>query len=211
MISIFISDDHVMFREGMRRLLEVEDDFSIIGEAGTGRETLEKCRELSPDVLLLDIDMPEMDGIDVTKRIQDEGMKIKIIILTMHMNEEYAVRLIKSGASGFVPKYVSGTILPSAIRLVISGKTYIPEEMKETVLSRLLDSQKNETNRLSDRELQVFKSLAEGKTIHEIADALCISPRTVETHKSRIMAKLDLKNIAELVRVAIRMGLVDNF
>lgn len=211
MIRIAIADDHAMFREGIRNLLATEDGFEVVGEAGTGREALQICRELDPSVLLLDIDLPEMDGIDVTRSVRDEGLSVRIIILTMHASEEYAVRLIRSGAMGFIPKYVSSQILPGAIRTVMGGKTYIPDDMREKVLSRLLDSSRSELERLSDRELQVFKLLAVGKAIQEIAEMLGISPRTVETHKSRIMDKMGLKNIAELVRSAIRLELVDNY
>jgi len=211
MIRIAIADDHAMFREGIRNLLATEDGFEVVGEAGTGREALRICRELDPSALLLDIDLPEMDGIDVTRAVRDEGLPVRVIILTMHASEEYAVRLIRSGAMGFIPKYVSGQILPGAIRTVMAGKTFIPEDMRERVLARLLDSSRSELERLSDRELQVFKLLAVGKTIQEIAEMLGISPRTVETHKSRIMDKMGLKNIAELVRTAIRLEIVKNY
>ena len=210
MISIIIADDHAMFREGIRNLLNTEADFEVVGEAGTGREALRLCRELNPGVLLLDIDLPEMDGIDVTRNIRDEGLQVKIIVLTMYTNEEYAVRLIRLGAAGFIPKYVSGQILPVAIRTVMADKTFIPDEMREKVLTRLLDPSGSEVDRLSDRELQVFKALGRGESINEIAEALGISPRTVETHKSRIVDKMGLKNIAELVRAAIRLGIVDS-
>jgi DNA-binding NarL/FixJ family response regulator len=211
MIRIAIADDHAMFREGIRNLLATDEGFEVVGEAGTGREALNICRELDPSVLLLDIDLPEMDGIDVTRSVRDEGLHVRIIILTMHASEEYAVRLIRAGAMGFIPKYLSGQILPGAIRAVMGGKTFIPDDMREKVLARLLDASRSELERLSDRELQVFKLLAIGNTIHEIAEALGISPRTVETHKSRIMDKMGLKNIAELVRMAIRLEIVKNY
>jgi DNA-binding NarL/FixJ family response regulator len=208
LISIIIADDHAMFREGVRNLLATEDEFQVVGEAGTGRDALQLCRELSPSVILLDIDLPEMDGIDVTRQIRDEGLPVKIIILTMYANEEYALRLIRAGAAGFIPKYVSGQILPTAIRSVMAEKTFIPEEMREKVLTRLLDNSSSEVDRLTDREMQVFKALAAGKTIHEIAETLGISPRTVETHKGRLMDKLGLKSTVELIKAAIRCGIM---
>jgi len=210
MINIVIADDHTMFREGVRNLLATEPGLKVVGETGTGREALRLCKELSPNIILLDIDLPDMDGIDVTRSIRDEGLHVKIIILTMYTNEEYAVRLIRSGAAGFIPKYFTGQILPVAIRTVMANKTFIPDDMREKVLARLLDASGSEVDRLTDRELQVFKALASGESISGIAEVLGISPRTVETHKSRIMDKMGLKNIAELVRMAIRLELIEN-
>jgi two-component system, NarL family, response regulator NreC len=211
MIKVVIADDHAMFREGIRMLLEMEQDMEIAGEAGTGREALDLCRALNPDVLLLDLDLPELDGMDVTRQAGAEGLAVKILILTMHTNEEYVARLLQAGASGFVPKYSSSKTLPSVIRSVMQGKTYIPEEMKDVVMNRLINSPKNGAGALSDREMQVFASIVEGLSTKDIAEKLSISPRTVETHKSRLMEKLGLKSTADIYRAAMRMGLIRDF
>lgn len=211
MIEILIADDHAIFREGVRSLLEVKNDLRIVGEAGRGREALQMCRELKPDVILLDLDLPDIDGLEVTRRIGEEGLKTKIIIMTMHTNEEFAVRLFQAGAAAFVPKYSSSRILPNIIRSVMEGDTFLPEEMKELVMSRLIGSKKTGAELLSDREMQVFKSIVEGLSIKEIADKFGISPKTVETHKSRFMEKLGLKTTADIFKTAIRMGLIKNY
>jgi len=204
MIKVLIADDHAIFREGVRSLLEMKNDIEIIGEADTGRDALQKCRDLKPDIILLDLDLPEMDGLDVTRRIKDEGMDVKIVILTMHTNEEFAVRLFKAGASAFVPKYSSSKNLPQIIRSVMEGKTYMPEEMKEVVMTRLIGPTKTGAETLSDREMQVFSAIVEGMSIKDIADKFGISPKTVETHKSRFMDKLGLKTTADIFKAKAR-------
>jgi len=211
MIRVLLADDHAMFREGIRMLLETENDMEISGEAGTGREALDLCRTLKPDVLILDLDLPELDGMDVTRRIGEESLPVKIVILTMHTNEEYVARLLQSGAAAFVPKYSSSKTLPVAIRAVMDGKTYIPGEMKDTIMNRLIDVSRSGAGALSDREMQVFTSIVEGLSTKDIAGKLSISPRTVETHKNRLMEKLGLKSTADIFRAAMRMGLMKDF
>ena len=211
MTRIILADDHLIIRDGLRALLELEDDFEIVAEAGTGRDTMDVCRKHKPDVLILDLDMPEIDGLDVTKALQTELPDMKIIVLTMYGTEEYAVRLLSSGASGFVPKSQSAHQLPDIIRNVLAGQTFLPEDLKDTVLNTMLASGGRKSSNLSDRELQVFSAYARGKERSEIADMLGVSPRTVETHKRRIMQKLNAKSMADLIKIAIREGIIKSY
>lgn len=211
MIRVLIADDHEMFREGIRAVLEAEPDIEVAGEAGDGRETLQACAELKPDVLLLDLDMPGLDGMDVLRQLAADGADIKVVILTMFTKKDYAVRMLSTGAAAFVPKYSSGKILPHVIREVMNGNIYVPDDMKDIVVQSAFATGKSEIQSLSDREIQVLKGLADGLLIKEIADKYNISPRTVETHKNRIMQKLGLKNKADIFKAASRMGLTKNY
>lgn len=210
MIKLVIVDDHDLFRSGLCRLIESEQDLEVVGESGTGKGCVELCREVAPDILLLDLDLPDMDGFEVTKQINELGLKVKIIVLTMHTSEEYAVRLFKIGVSGFMIKCISARELPGAIRQVMAGETYIPEDMKDTIIKRLLKiSDKEPLSLLSDRELQILTRLANGEEIKNIAANLGLSPRTVETHKARGMKKLKLSNMVEMAHFFLRHGLVN--
>lgn len=211
MINIVLADDHKIVRDGLRALLELEDDIHIAGEAGTGREALDECLSKKPDILVLDMDMPDLDGLDVTKTIQDDEIPVLVIILTMYSNEQYAVRLLMSGARAFLPKSLSGHDLPDIIRKVHAGETFIPEDMRESVISTMVSAAKRRASVLSDRELQVFTAYAQGKERSEIAKILGVSPRTVETHKRRVMEKLGLKSTADLIKAAIRDGIVREY
>lgn len=211
MISIVLADDHDIVRDGLKMLLELEDDFEIAGTANTGRAALELCREKEPDVIVLDLDMPDMDGMDVTKQLQSESSPVKIIILTMHYSEKYAVRMLLNGVSAFVPKNTPGDELPGIIRQVMSGKTFVPEYMRETVISNMVSQSRKKSPELTDRELQVFASYAKGMERAEIAETLHISPRTVDAHKQKIMEKLGIDNMADLIKAAIRDGVIDKY
>lgn len=210
MIRLVIADDHDLFRSGLCRLLDTEQDLEVVGESGTGRGCVSLCDELQPDVLLLDLDMPDMDGFEVTKRIKSLGLRTKILALTMHASEEYAVRLFRQGASGFMIKCISARDLPDVIRQVSSGETYIPDDMKDNILNMLLKSgEKDPVSLLSDRELQILIKLANGEEVKNVATALGLSPRTVETHKARAMKKLDLKNSVEMAHFFSKRGFVN--
>ena len=211
MIRVLIADDHAMFREGVRAVLETEPDIEVVGETANGRETLARCQELKPDVILLDLDMPELDGLDVTRRLKEQGAAAKIIILTMFTSRDYAMRMLSAGAMAFVPKHSSAKILPEVIRAVMRGQVHVPEDMKDIIVQSAFGQNKSEILALSDRELQVLKAIAEGLTIKDIAEKYNISPRTVETHKARLTQKLGVKNKAELFKTATRMGLIKNF
>lgn len=210
MIRIIIADDHDIVRDGVRRILETKDDLKVVGEAGTGRETIELCNRQKADVLLLDLDMPDMDGLEVTKQIISSHPDVKILILTMHDDAEYAERVMKAGASGFVLKASSPNELPDIVRKVTSGKIYVhPSILEKTALRQYRPAKVGSVSALSDREHQVIIMLARGMRLREIADELNLSTSTVATHKKRLMDKLGLKKNVDLMSFTAKHGLVD--
>ncbi|MEW6203614.1 MAG: response regulator transcription factor [bacterium] len=207
-----MADDHALVRAGLCRLLEAEPDIKVVGECGTGRETVKLCEKKKPDVVVLDFAMPDIDGFEVTRQIVALKKPIKILIITMYDNEEYAIRLIQAGASGFIVKGTSPEELPVAIRKVASGKTYITPYILDGMVFRKFKSNKeNPVSLLSDRELQVLFRLARGRTTREISDELSLSISTVETYRSHILDKLNLRNNSDITRFAIRYELIDKF
>jgi len=210
LIRILIADDHALFRGGLRLLLESCGDMKIAGEVGTGRETLAACRKGKVDIVLLDINMPDIDGIEVLNRLREIDSSIRVMILTMHESPEYATRAIRAGARGYVVKGINPEELPDAIRKVAGGDTYISPSIADRIAFRMLPSTAEDpVSALSDRELYVVKKLASGCTAKEIAEDICLSPRTVETYKNRAMKKLGLKNSAALIRFAVEKNLSD--
>lgn len=209
MIKVMIADDHDMVRSGLRKILELEKDFEVVGEAGTGQTTINLCRELSPDVLLLDLDMPDTDGLDVIPQIVSMDIKTKILVLTMHDNVEYLTRAFKSGASGYLLKGSSSDELPPAIRAVHSGKKYIcPVVAEKMAMRSFAQHGDNPVSTLSDRELQVLKKVAVGKKLKEIADELFLSINTASTYKKRVKEKLGLNNDIEIAEYARKKNLI---
>ncbi|MEW5945420.1 MAG: response regulator transcription factor [bacterium] len=212
MIRVVIADDHTIVRAGLCRLLESERDIEVVGEAGTGRETVSLCERTRPDVVVLDFDMPDMDGLEATRQIVSSRRPAKVLIITMYDSEEYAVRLIQAGALGFIIKGTSPEELPAAIRKVASGKTYItPSVMEGMVFRRFQAEKSNPAALLSDRELQVLVRLARGRLTREVSDDLGLSTSTVETYRRRLLDKLGLRNNSDITRFAIRYGLIDKF
>lgn len=212
MITILLADDHALVREGLRRLLQDYADLEVVGEASDGQETLRLARQLQPDVILLDLSMPGMDGIEATKRILEEGLKSKVLILSMHANEEYAVRVLQAGARGFVGKGAPSREVTEAIRKVASGGCYLPLALAEALPKRYVrkGTEDSPLEVLSDRELQVLKRLAEGQTGREIAQELHLSPKTVDTYRARLLTKLELSTTADLIRFALRYGVIQD-
>lgn len=210
MITVLLADDHAIVRQGLRRLLEDCRDIEIIGEASNGHEALRFIRQAQPNVVLMDLSMPGLDGIETTKQIMSEGLKTKIVILTMHATEEYAARLLQAGAQGFVGKEAFGDEVVEAIRQVAAGKCYLPSALSRELPKRYARHQNDASplQTLSDRELQVLKRLAEGCGIRAIAEELHLSVKTIETYRTRLGAKLDLKTTADLVRFALRCGVI---
>ncbi len=210
MIKVVMADDHTLLRDGLKRLL-IDKDIDVLGEAGSGREAVRLCTTLKPDILLLDLEMPDMDGFEVVRSMMAAKSPVKIIVLTMHASEEYAYRLIKSGVSGFLAKDISAKELPEAIRKVMDGKIYVTPSVMENLASRLQQSSDdNPLSLLSEREIQVLAQLARGLTVIEIAEKIFLSPRTIETYRSRAMTKLNLRNISDITRFAIKHGLIEN-
>ncbi len=204
MIRILIADDHTIMREGLKRILEGIEDIEVVGEAIDGHDTLAKARLGNFDVLLMDLSMPGRSGVDLIRQIKDEIPKLPILILTMHEEEQYAVRAIRAGARGYLTKESAGTQLVTALRKVASGRPYISIEVAEQLAMSAMpaDSDLPHTS-LSDREFEVFSHLVAGKSITEIAELLHLSVKTVSTHKTRIMLKMERNTLSDLVQYAI--------
>ena len=212
MIKILLVDDHALVREGLRRLLQDYADLEVVGEASDGQEALRLTHQVSPDVILMDLSMPGLDGIEATKRLVDEGVKSKVVILTMHATEEYAVRVLQAGARGFVGKGAPSQEVTEAIRKVAAGGCYLPVALAEALPRRYgrKGTEDSPLETLSDRELQVLKRLAEGRTGKEIAHDLHLSPKTVDTYRARLLTKLELSTTADLIRFALRHGVIQD-
>ena len=210
-ISVVIADDHRMFRQGLRSVLENEDGISVVGEAENGSQAVELCTELSPEVVVLDVTMPEMSGIVAAKLLQELGQSAKVIFLSMHMDETYIVEALRSGASGYVLKESAVDELVYAIKVVNEGGTYLSPRVTTLVVAKLsgggLKGETSIFDILSNREVEILQLLCEGKSGKEIADTLVLSPKTVENHRANIMNKLEIRDIPSLVKFAIRMGL----
>lgn len=209
-INILIVDDHAMMRDGIRALLNVDDAFSIVGEASEGREAVEKARELKPDIIVMDIGMSGMDGLEATRRITKRNPKIKVLILTQHDNKEYVLSTIRAGAAGYVPKKALGSDLVSAIHAVQRGDSFLYPSAAAALIDgyRMKGEETEPYDVLTSREREILKLIAEGHTGREIADTLFISLKTVSGHRAKIMEKLDLHNRTELIKYALRKGLV---
>ena len=208
-IRVLVVDDHALLREGIRALLALHDDIEIVGEATDGREAINMVHQLSPDVVLMDIAMPLMDGLEATRRIRKENPRAKVLILTQHDNREYMLSSVKAGADGCVPKRAVASELVSAIRVVHQGDSYLyPSVARMLIGDYLQHVEQDSYERLTNREREVLKLVAEGCTSQEIADLLCVSVKTVLSHRTNIMGKLDIHNRTELVKYAIRKGLI---
>jgi DNA-binding NarL/FixJ family response regulator len=212
MIRIVIADDHTIMREGLKRILDGAEDVEVVGEAVDGFEALAQVRRGGFDLLLLDLSMPGRSGVDLIHQIKDEAPKLAVLILTMHEEEQYAVRAIRAGAQGYVTKESAGTQLVSAIRKVASGRPYISMEVAEQLaLNIMLPHEKLLHEQLSDREFEVFSMLVGGKSITDIADALHLSVKTVSTHKTRIMLKMGMNSLSDMVQYAVAHRLLAPF
>lgn len=210
MIRVLVVDDHTLVRAGLCRLLDSEEGIEVVGETGSGREAVELVGKLKPDVVLLDYSLPDMDGLEVTSRIIPQKTGARILVLTMYANEEYAIRVIRAGASGFVVKGAAPEELLAAVRKLARKGTYISPAIMDKMVGRMGQPEpENPESSLSDREIQVLTRLARGCTTREVADELCLSVSTVETYRSRILEKLNLRNNSDLTRFAIRRGLID--
>jgi DNA-binding NarL/FixJ family response regulator len=208
-IRVLVVDDHALLRDGIRALLSVHDDIEVVGEATEGREAINLVRQLSPDVVLMDIAMPLMDGLEATRRIHKENPKVKVLILTQHDSKEYMLSSVKAGAAGCVPKRAVASELISAIRIVHQGDSYLyPSVAKVLIKDYLQKMEQDPYERLTNREREVLKLVAEGRTSRDIAGLLCVSIKTVLGHRTKVMEKLDIHNRTELVKYAIRKGLI---
>jgi two-component system, NarL family, invasion response regulator UvrY len=210
MIKIFIADDHSIVRSGLKKILKEESDIEIAGEASNYQEVLSMLRTISPDIILLDISMPGRGGLDILKEIKSLYKKIKVLILSMHPEDRFAVRAIRLGAAGYVSKESASQELVDAIRRVYNGNKYISNSLAE----KLANSVDDETGKpphenLSDREFQVLCMIASAKSIKEIAGELSLSPATIASFRGRVLIKLQLKSNVELTSYALRNQLID--
>jgi two-component system response regulator NreC len=213
-IRVLVADDHTIVREGVRILLEAQPDIEVVGEAADGQEALERVRELLPDIVLIDIAMPNLNGLEATRAIKRDYPSIQTIALTMYESDEYFFQILNAGASGYILKKAASADLLTAIRAVYAGEVFLyPSVARRLVadyLSRVKSGEeKSSYDGLTAREREVLKLIAEGHTNQVIADKLVISPSTVQTHRTRIMQRLNLHNRAELIQYAMRKGLLD--
>ena len=210
-IRVLIADDHALVRAGIRALVERIDDVVVVGEAGKGSEALELVRELSPDLILLDITMPDGNGFDVLDQVTKLYPEIKVIVLTVHEAGEYALRAVREGAAGYLPKSAASIELEQAIQTVIRGERYISPETAQNTIFEVTNrgTKKDLLATLSPRQREVLRLIAEGNTTKQIAHLLEISVKTVETHRAQLMERLGIHDVAGLVRYAIIVGLID--
>jgi DNA-binding NarL/FixJ family response regulator len=211
-IRVVIADDHQILREGLKQLLLAAGDIAVVGEAGDGFEVLERVRMLDFDVLLLDMSMPGKSGVELIRQAKAEKPKLRILVLSMHEEHQYAVRAIRAGASGYLTKESAAAKLVAAIRKVGSGGAFISAEVAERLAQEAMPHAASGPPHaaLSDREYQVFRMLVKGQSVTEIAATLHLSGKTVSTHKARLMEKLGVDNNVELVHYAVRHRLGDD-
>ncbi|MGH9559423.1 MAG: response regulator [Bryobacteraceae bacterium] len=209
MVRILVADDHPLLRDGIKRVLSREPDLHVAGEAETSEQVLERLGEKTWDVVILDLSMPGRGGIEVLREIRKLHPTLPVLVLSMHSEDQYAVRAIKAGASGYLSKDHAGEEVVRAIRKVLTGKKYVSAALAEMLASALdADSRRPAHEALSDREFQVLCRIASGKTVSQIAAEISLSVKTVSTYRARVLEKMNMRSNAELTRYAIQTGLV---
>ena len=208
-IRILLADDHAVVRQGFRMILSAHSDLEIIGEAGNGREAVDLAASLRPDVVVMDVTMPELNGIEATRRLTADNPHVRVVALSMHKDSVYVREILRAGARGYLLKDSVADDLVAAVRAVAGGEGYLSPAVSNAVLDDYRKHVTNPIDMLSSREREVLQMLAEGKTNKEIAATLNLSVYTVDAHRGRIMEKLNVHSINELVRFAVRNGLVD--
>ena len=211
MISIILVDNHAIMRDGLRHLLEEESDIEVFGEADNGRDAVKISIEKNPDIVVMDIAMHDMNGIEATRQIRAENPNIKVLTLSMHSERQIVIGSFRAGASGYLLKDSTSTELVEAIRTVYRGRKYLSQEISDIVLQEISDVKKDfeeiGVDILTNRESEILQLIAEGNSTKRIAEVLFISPKTVESHRANIMEKLNIHNLPELTKYAIRAGL----
>jgi len=214
LIKILVADDHTIVRQGLSRLLEEQDDLKVIGQATNGRKAVDLAKELKPDIVIMDIAMPRMNGIEAAKRISRQLPQTKILILSMYSHEHYIQELLETGVSGYLLKDSSGRDIIKAIHAAMKDETYLSPSISKVLVDGYLSPQKGSSTaerykQLSNREREVFQLIAEGHSTRQIADILCVSISTVKSHRAKIMEKLKIDSPLKLIQIAIKLGLVD--
>ncbi|MCF8126985.1 MAG: response regulator transcription factor [Deltaproteobacteria bacterium] len=213
-VRILLADDHTIVRQGLARLLEEQRNFKVVGEAINGQDAVEKAEKLKPDIIIMDIAMPRMNGIEATKRVRKVMPETKIIILSMYSHEHYIHELLECGVSGYLLKDSGGQDIIKAIRAALKNETFLSPSISKKVVDAYLSPTKSSSKaelykRLSNREREVFQLIAEGHPTRQIADMLCVSVSTIKSHKAKIMEKLGTESSMKLIHFAIQLGLVD--
>jgi two-component system, NarL family, response regulator NreC len=214
-IHILLADDHTILRAGLKMMLNAQPDMEVVGEASDGRQAITETQRLQPDIILMDITMPEMNGIEATRQIKKLVPESRILILTMHEHDEYVFQALRAGASGYMLKEAADTELISALHIIQSGQFYLSPMAQSVLVGDYLQrvrigEEKDSYSSLTEREREILKLIAEGYTNNQIAERLVISPKTVDTHRTHIMDKLNLHSRAELVKYAMRRGLLED-
>lgn len=211
-ISVLLADDHAIVRDGLKLLLETQADIKVVGEATNGRDAVRQTSRLHPDIVIMDIAMPELNGIEATNRIMEESPLTRVIILSMHSSTEYIYRSLKAGARGYLLKESAGVEVVSAVNTVFRGGRYLSQKISDSVIEDYINKNDmkdtgNSLERLTSRELEILQLVVEGKSSADIAGIVFLSPKTVETYRSRLMQKLGVNDVPGLVKFAIRHGL----
>jgi DNA-binding NarL/FixJ family response regulator len=212
-ITVFLADDHAVLREGLKLLLESQEDIKVIGDAADGRDAVKQTTKLHPDVVIMDISMPELNGIDATYQILEAYPSARVIILSMHAASEHILRALKAGARGYLLKESAGKEIIQAVRTVYGNSRYLSLKISDDLIDNYLlkyrdDDLGNPLSRLSSREKEIMQLVAEGKSSVEIANIIFLSPKTVETYRSRLMQKLNVSDITGLIKIALKHGLI---
>ena len=208
-IKVLLADDHTILRQGLKLILAAQPDFEVVGEASNGNEAADLAAKLRPDIVLMDVQMPELNGIEATRRMVAANSRIRVLVLSMHKEALYVREVLKAGARGYILKDAIDTELLSAMRSVARGDGYISPAVSGALLTDYREQSSNPLDTLSTREREVLQLIAEGKTNKEVATKLNLSVYTVDSHRGKIMEKLNLHSAGELVRFAIKNGLVD--
>lgn len=208
-VQVLLADDHAVVREGYRRLLERTPDITVVAEAANGEEAYRLFCELAPDVVVMDINLPGMSGVEAARRIIAREPLARVLMFSMHEDAMFASRALQGGARGYVTKASAPEVLVDAVRAVAGGKPYISQDVAQQLALQALPGQRLPLNHLSPREFEVFRLLAEGRSIAEIAQVMCLSHKTIANYQSSIRQKLELTNAAQVVRLAMSHGLLD--
>lgn len=210
MIGVFIADDHPVVRQGIRQIVAATDDITVVDEATTGHEALQRLTDIQCDLVLLDLSLPDIDGLDLLKQLRRVHPQRPILILTMHSEDQFALRALKAGASGYLTKESAPAELVGAVRKVVAGGRYISQRLAESLAAHLgPDAEKPAHERLSDREYQVLRLIAAGRSTRDISTQLSLSSKTVSTYRARLLDKMGMKTSAELMAYAVRHHLAD--